>query len=103
MTLPFADASVVLLLLALVIIAVTALAVVGRWTPAVGEEPVIDLRGSLEPITAQMLREVRFTVTLRGYRMAEVDALLARLQEQMEHQPDAPVARERVIVDSPHQ
>jgi len=33
------------------------------------------------------LRKVRFSLALRGYRMAEVDALLARLAEEMEHRP----------------
>lgn len=31
------------------------------------------------PLGAADLRRVRFSVTLRGYRMSEVDALLARL------------------------
>ena len=31
------------------------------------------------PLTAQDLREVRFSTAFRGYRMSEVDALLDRL------------------------
>ena len=42
-------------------------------------------------LTAQDLREVRFTTAIRGYRASEVDALLARLTEQLEaDRPPAP-------------
>lgn len=41
------------------------------------------------PITAAELREVRLNVAVRGYRMDEVDALLARLADQMEGPPVA--------------
>ena len=38
------------------------------------------------PLTADDLRRVRFSLAFRGYRMSEVDALLARLaREQDEH------------------
>ena len=36
------------------------------------------------PATADDLRRVRFSLALRGYRMAEVDALLDRLAEERE-------------------
>lgn len=36
------------------------------------------------PLEAEDLRRVRFTLAFRGYRMSEVDALLARLTEQLE-------------------
>jgi len=36
------------------------------------------------PLTAADLRRVRFSVALRGYRMSEVDALLARLGTELE-------------------
>lgn len=36
------------------------------------------------PLTADDLRAVRFSVALRGYRMSEVDALLARLGAELE-------------------
>jgi DivIVA domain-containing protein len=41
-----------------------------------------------EPLTGAALRSVRFTVGLRGYRMDEVDALLARLAEQLDQDRD---------------
>jgi DivIVA domain-containing protein len=36
------------------------------------------------PLTAEDLRRVRFTTAFRGYRMAEVDALLDRLGGELE-------------------
>ncbi len=36
------------------------------------------------PLRADDLRRVRFSLALRGYRMAEVDALLDRLASQLE-------------------
>lgn len=41
-----------------------------------------------EPISAADLRQVRFPVAFRGYRMDEVDALLNKLAAQLE--PPAP-------------
>ncbi len=46
------------------------------------------------PLSADDLSVVRFTVTARGYRMSEVDALLARLEAELgerEH-PTQPAA-----------
>ena len=46
------------------------------------------------PVTADDLRRIRFPLAFRGYRMAEVDALLERLAEEREavdrSEPDAP-------------
>ena len=36
------------------------------------------------PLGAEDLRRVRFSIALRGYRMSEVDALLARLADEHE-------------------
>jgi DivIVA domain-containing protein len=36
------------------------------------------------PLAGQDLRTVRFTTAFRGYRMAEVDALLERLARELE-------------------
>ena len=49
------------------------------------------------PVTADDLRRVRFPLAVRGYRMAEVDALLERLAEEREEldrrsAEEAPVA-----------
>lgn len=40
------------------------------------------------PVTGDDLRRVRFGVVLRGYRMAEVDALLDRVAAQLEAAED---------------
>ena len=39
------------------------------------------------PVTAEGLRAVRFTTAFRGYRMAEVDALLDRLAHDLDTRP----------------
>ena len=58
----------------------------------------LDLPGG--PLAAQDVRRVRFGVTLRGYRMSEVDALLERLAAQLDEQaPAAPVAAPAVARD----
>ncbi len=41
------------------------------------------------PLTAADLRKVRFTTALRGYRAAEVDALLDRLAGELERREQA--------------
>jgi DivIVA domain-containing protein len=60
------------------------------------------------PLTADDLRRVRFSVALRGYRMSEVDALLARLAAELGTDSGArsttpPSAPERgsAVVDPP--
>ena len=40
------------------------------------------------PLGADDLRTVRFPLALRGYRMSDVDALLARLATEREDEPD---------------
>jgi DivIVA domain-containing protein len=46
------------------------------------------------PITADDLRRIRFPIAFRGYRMAEVDALLDRLAEERETGVRRPVAED---------
>src|SRR5688500_1621177 len=61
--------------------------------PAYDDRP--DARVPLDrPITSDDLRRVRFSLALRGYRMSEVDALLARLAAEQE-------LRERPGPDTP--
>lgn len=50
------------------------------------------------PLRATDLRRVRFSVTLRGYRMSEVDALLARLAQEAAQRESTP---EQVGHDAP--
>ncbi|HET6560971.1 MAG TPA: DivIVA domain-containing protein [Marmoricola sp.] len=42
------------------------------------------------PLTAEDLRRVRFSTAFRGYRVAEVDALLDRLTAELEEPSDPP-------------
>ena len=64
-------------------IAVVASGRAGSMPPAYDDSPDVVLpEGMLGP---EDLRRVRFPLALRGYRMAEVDALLDRLAAQLEH------------------
>ena len=56
----------------------------GRWgsMPEVVDDRPARLVGP-GPVDAEDLREVRFSVVTRGYSMAEVDDLLARLSDQL--------------------
>jgi DivIVA domain-containing protein len=72
----------------LVVLALGAVAVVaaGRGRPM---DPAYDdapdsLVPAEGPVTADDLRRIRFPLAVRGYRMAEVDALLERLAEERE-------------------
>ena len=73
----------------LIVLALGAIAVIaaGRGTPM---SPAYDdapdsLVPQDGPITGEDLRRIRFPLAFRGYRMAEVDALLERLAEEREH------------------
>lgn len=71
----------------LVVVVMAAAAVVGtgRWgsmPPAVDDRPPGRIPAG--PLGADDLRRARFSVVPRGYSMAQVDALLARLAEQMD-------------------
>jgi DivIVA domain-containing protein len=76
----------------LIVLALGAIAVIasGRGTPM---SPAYDdapdaLVPADGPISADDLRRIRFPVAFRGYRMAEVDALLERLAEEREAAAD---------------
>ncbi len=43
-----------------------------------------DVRVPSGPLSGNDLRQVRFSLGVRGYRMSEVDTLLARLADQLE-------------------
>jgi DivIVA domain-containing protein len=59
----------------------------GVMAPAGDDRPPLALPDG--PISATDLRAVRLNVAVRGYRMDEVDALLARLADQMDPAPVA--------------
>jgi DivIVA domain-containing protein len=72
----------------LIVLALGGVAVVaaGRGTPmspAYDDAPDTLVPGE-GPVTAEDLRRIRFPTAFRGYRMAEVDALLDRLAEERE-------------------
>ena len=75
----------------LIVLALGGVAVVaaGRGAPLA---EVYDDRPDAEvpadgPIRASDLRQVRFSLAFRGYRMSEVDALLDRLATELEEAP----------------
>jgi DivIVA domain-containing protein len=80
----------------LIVLALGGIAVIaaGRGTPM--SPAYDDAPDSLvprdEPVSAEDLRRIRFPLAFRGYRMAEVDALLERLAEERER-ADADRAR----------
>jgi DivIVA domain-containing protein len=88
----------VLWLFAIVVVAVIGgIAVVaagrgGSLAPAYEDRPDVTVATG-RPLGAEDLRRVRFAVGVRGYRMDEVDSLLARLADELaERERPAPPA-----------
>lgn len=79
----------VLVVLAMGGVAMVASGRGGSMPPAYDDRPDVVLPTD-RPIGAQDLRTVRFPLALRGYRMSEVDALLARLATELEDRGDPP-------------
>lgn len=78
-------------LAALIVAIIGAVAVVAAGKgaglqPADVDQPDLELPAD-GPITGTDLRTLRFNTAVRGYRMAEVDALLDRLADQLDHGP----------------
>jgi DivIVA domain-containing protein len=73
----------ILIVLALGGVAVVAAGRGQPLAPAYDDAPD-SLVPSEGPVTADDLRRIRFPLAVRGYRMAEVDALLERLAEERE-------------------
>ena len=73
----------ILIVLALGGVAVVAAGRGAPMSPAYDDAPdsLVPRDG---PVTAEDLRRIRFPLAVRGYRMAEVDALLERLAEERE-------------------
>jgi DivIVA domain-containing protein len=73
----------ILIVLALGGVAVVASGRGAPMSPAYDDAPdsLVPTDG---PVTAEDLRRIRFPLAFRGYRMAEVDALLERLAEERE-------------------
>jgi DivIVA domain-containing protein len=73
----------VLVVLAMGGVAMVASGRGGSMPPAYDDRPDLALPDD-RPVAAQDLRRVRFPLAFRGYRMSEVDALLARLASEMD-------------------
>lgn len=86
-------------LLAVLVVAVlggVAMVAAGRLDaslpPAYDDQPGVRLEDG--PVTGEDLRAVQLPLAVRGYRMEQVDALLARLADQLEQEAaDGPDGR----------
>lgn len=73
----------ILVVLLLGAVAVVAAGPGGSMADVYDDRP--DARVQAEgPLTGEDLRRVRFTTAFRGYRMSEVDTLLARLADELD-------------------
>ena len=72
----------ILIVLAMGVVAVVATGRGGSMAPAYDDRPDVRVQAD-GPLTPADLRRVRFSTAFRGYRMAEVDALLDRLSAEM--------------------
>jgi len=80
-----------IVVLAIVVIGIAWLAGQGRlggMPPLVDDRPGMDLPDT--DLTSDDLHQVRFAVTMRGYSMTQVDALLDRLAKQLDAQAYQP-------------
>ena len=78
----------VLVVVVMGVVAVVATGRGGSMTESFDDRP--DARVPTDgPLSAADLRRVRFTTALRGYRAAEVDALLDRLASELEARESA--------------
>jgi DivIVA domain-containing protein len=73
----------VLVVLAMGGVAMVASGRGGSMAPAYDDRPDLALPDD-RPIAAQDLRTVRFPLAFRGYRMSDVDEVLARLASEMD-------------------
>lgn len=87
----------------LVVLAMGAVALVaaGRGEPMAEayDDRLDSIVSAAGPVTADDLRRVRFPLAFRGYRMAEVDALLDRLAAEREDEAQAAADDVADVVD----
>lgn len=89
----------------LVVLAMGAIAMLaaGRgepMAPAYDDRPDTRVPGD-RPLTGVDLRAVRFPLAFRGYRMAEVDALLERLAAELDEREEPSVDEDEVPPEPP--
>lgn len=77
----------ILIVLAMGGVAMVASGRGGSMAPAYDDRPDLALPDD-RPLEARDLRTVRFPLALRGYRMSDVDILLARLATELEDRAD---------------
>lgn len=86
----------VLIVLATGVVAVVAAGQGGTMAEVYDDRP--DARVQAEgPLSSTDIRDVRFTTAFRGYRMSEVDSLLARLAEELVASEEARSAAETAV------
>ena len=78
----------IMVVLAMAGIAAVAAGRGGSMPPAHDDRPDLRLPGD-RPLGPADLRTVRFPLALRGYRMSDVDDLLARLATELEDRAEA--------------
>ena len=78
----------VLIVLAMAGVAMVASGRGGPMAPAYDDRLDLALPEG-RPLAAEDLRTVRFPLALRGYRMSDVDAVLARLATELEEREDS--------------
>ena len=78
----------VLIVLAMAGVAMVASGRGGSMAQAYDDRPDLALPEG-RPHAAEDLRTVRFPLALRGYRMSDVDAVLARLATELEEREDS--------------
>ena len=79
----------ILIVLAMGGVAVVASGRGGSMAPAYDDRPDLALPAD-RPLVARDLRSVRFPLAVRGYRMSDVDELLARLATELEDRETGP-------------
>jgi DivIVA domain-containing protein len=73
----------VLVVLLMGVVAVVAAGAGGSMAEVYDDRPDSRIQAD-GPLTAEDIRNVRFTTAIRGYRMSEVDALLERLAAELD-------------------
>lgn len=87
----------VFVLLAIIVLVGAAFVLTGRWDPGMRPAQRPTAPELPTPLTPQSIRAARFRVGLRGYRMEDVDALLAAIATQWESSDGPTPSQDSVI------